>query len=218
LGRWALNERLIDHSIQAALIFASVFLAFWLNDYRHQVVERQNTEAAREAVINEVRTNRDILERWVPYHREVSHRVEARLQDGAGDGTGSFNPYEFMDERGVFREILTYDSWEYLRQSGVRLDLDTRLAVNRVFQQQQYVDRAVRAVVDFLNDRELFDPDRAEENRVIFFRLITDLYHQEVAMLETYERFLETVQDEGRMGRRHDDGGSRRSRIGEGTP
>jgi hypothetical protein len=97
-----------------------------------------------------------------------------------------------MDERGIFREILTYDSWEYLRQSGVRLDLETRLAVNRVFRQQEYVDNAVRAAVHFLSARELFDPERSEENLVIFHRLITDLYYQQVALLESYGRFLET--------------------------
>lgn len=189
LGRWSLSERVVDHSIQGVLIFASVFLAFWLNDYRVQVGERRATEAALEAVINEVETNRGILERWAPYHQEIREKLETQLE--AGNGGGPFNPYVFMDERGIFREILTYDSWEYLRQSNVRLDLETRLAVNRVFRQQEYVDNAVRAAVHFLSARELFDPERSEENMVIFHRLITDLYYQQVAMMENYGRFLE---------------------------
>jgi hypothetical protein len=53
LGGWSLSERVVDHSIQGVLIFASVFLAFWLNDYRVQVGERRATQAALEAVINE---------------------------------------------------------------------------------------------------------------------------------------------------------------------
>jgi hypothetical protein len=190
VGRWSLNERVVDHLIQGVLIFASVFLAFWLNDYRIQVGERRATQAAMEAVINEVETNRGILERWSPYHREISERLEAHALAG-GSESGPFNPYAFMDERGIFREILTYDSWEYLRQSDVRLDLETRLAVNRVFRQQEYVENAVRAAVSFLGERELFDPARSDENQVIFHRLITDLYYQQVALLETYGRFLE---------------------------
>jgi hypothetical protein len=190
LGRWSLSERVVDHVIQGVLIFASVFLAFWLNDYRVQVGERRATQAAIEAVINEVDSNRRILERWAPYHRGISEKLETEVEAGGG-GSGPFKPYVFMDERGVFREILTYDSWEYLRQSDVRLDLETRLAVNRVFRQKEYVDNAVRAAVHFLNARELFDPERSEENLVLFHRLITDLYYQQVAMLENYGRFLE---------------------------
>ncbi len=190
LGRWSLSERVIDHSIQGVLIFASVFLAFWLNDYRVQVGERRATQAALEAVINEVNTNREILERWAPYHQEIRERLETQPEAGS-ERDGPFNPYVFVDERGIFREILTHDSWEYLRQSNVRLDLETRLAVNRVFRQQEYVDNAVRAAVHFLSARELFDPERSEENMVIFHRLITDLYYQQVAMMENYGRFLE---------------------------
>lgn len=190
LGLQSLSERVVDHSIQGVLIFASVFLAFWLNDYRVQVGERRATQDALEAVINEVETNRRILERWAPYHKEISEKLETQLKAVSG-GSEPFDPYVFLDERGIFREILTYDSWEYLRQSDVRLDLETRLAVNRVFRQQEYVENAVRAAVHFLNERELFDPEKSEENLVMFHRLITDLYYQQVALLETYRRFLD---------------------------
>ncbi len=192
LGRWTVSQRVVDHSIQGLLIFASVFLAFWLNDYRVEVAERRATEDALAAAINEVETNREILARWAPYHAEISRSVEAELAADAQE-RGPFNPYAYMDERGIFREILTYDSWEIMRQSGVRLDLEIRLAVNRVFQQQQYVEKAVRATVGFLGSRELFDPELAEENRVIFYRLVTELHAQEEAMLESYSRFLDTV-------------------------
>lgn len=181
---------MVDHTIQGVLIFASVFLAFWLNDYRVQAGEQRATDAALAAVVNEVRANRDILERWAPYHRDLSDRIERGLALGASE---EFDPFQLIDDRGIFREILTYDSRELLRQRDVRLDLQTRLAVNRVFQQQQYVDEAVRKTVAFLNDRALFDADRSQENRVLFYRLVTDLYYQQVAMIETYDRFLSQV-------------------------
>jgi hypothetical protein len=189
IGRWTLSRSVVDHSIQGVLIFASVFLAFWLHDYRMQIGERRATQEAIEAVVNEVTRNREILERWAPYHGEIVGSIEASLEAGNHE-SGPFNPYDFLDERGIFREILTYDSWEYLRQSDVRLDLESRLAVNRVFLQQEYVDNAVLAAVAFLDARELFDPERSDENRIIFHRLIADLYHQQLAMMESYDRFL----------------------------
>jgi hypothetical protein len=201
IGKWTLSDRVVDHSIQALLIFASVFLAFWLNDYRIQVGEQRATEAVVEAVVSEVSANKAILERWAPYHRGISEALEARLRDGTDGDLGPsepFRPQAYLDERGIFQEILTYDSWEYLRQSDLRLDIHRRLAVNRIFRQQQYVDEAVREVVDFLNSRELFDPGLALQNHVMFYRLMTELYHQETALLENYRRFLEEFEEGGR--------------------
>jgi hypothetical protein len=201
IGKWTLSERVVDHSIQALLIFASVFLAFWLNDYRIQVGEQRATEAVVEAVVSEISANKAVLERWAPYHREISERLEARLRDGADDDPGQWEPFQpqaYLDQRGIFQEILTYDSWEHLRQSDLRLDIQRRLAVNRIFRQQEYVDEAVREVVGFLNGRELFDPALAQQNHIMFYRLMTELYHQEMALLENYRRFLEEFEGGGR--------------------
>jgi hypothetical protein len=123
----------------------------------------------------------------------MSEAVMARLAAGPG-APAEFRPSDFMDERGIFREILTHDSWEVLRQTEVRLDLDTRLAVNRIFRQQEYVDHAIRQTVDFLDTREVLDAERAEENHLIFYRLVTDLYYQQVALKENYRRLLASLE------------------------
>ena len=39
LNKLSLSQRIIDHLIQAILIFISVFMAFWLNDYQLQQKE-----------------------------------------------------------------------------------------------------------------------------------------------------------------------------------
>jgi len=193
-----ISRRLVDHLIQGVLIFASVFLAFWLNDYRVSVAERQATDRALAAVFQEVASNRQVLERWAPYHLEVSQGVLQWLEErdpaeNGAPGGDAFDPYEFLDDRGVFREILTYDSWDLIRQTDVRLDVDVRLAVNRIFRQQEYVDGAVEAAVGFLGSRELLDPSNSYENAVIFYRLMADLHGQQAAMLANYEAFLEEV-------------------------
>jgi len=192
MPRWTPSPRVVDHLVQAVLIFASVFLAFWLNDYRLDVQERRATQAAVDAVAREVAANLAILERWAPYHLEMSEAARERLAGGP-DAVGDFRPGDFLDERGIFQEILTYDSWEALRQADVRLELDSRLAINRIFRQQEFVDHAIRETVDFLNTREVLDPERAGENHLIFYRLVTDLYYQQVALKENYRRLLASL-------------------------
>ncbi len=198
-----LRGRLLDHTIQGILIFASVFLAFWLNDYRLQVQEERATVTALRAVMEEVETNQAILQRWAPYHLEIRERLEAFLADedpaegdGGLPGLEAFRPWEFLDERGIFQEILTHDSLETLRQTEVRMDIRDRMAINRIFRQQEYVDGAVRSAVEFLGSREAFRDELAGENYVIFYRLISDLYFQQQALLHNYELLLQQLRSD----------------------
>lgn len=66
-------------------------------------------------------------------------------------------------------QIITYDSWDIIRQTNPRIDLDTRLLINRIYRQQEYVDNALQNLVgDFLNQRELYDPNKVRENYILF--------------------------------------------------
>jgi hypothetical protein len=105
-----------------------------------------------------------------------------------------FNPWQFRD--GPFMsEIITYDSWDIIRQTNPRMDLDTRLLINRIYRQQEYVDRALDNLVgDFLNQREIFDPGSVRENYILFHMLIGDLWGQGEAMIREYELALEQLE------------------------
>lgn len=39
-------------------------------------------------------------------------------------------------------------------------------------------------MVEFLADRDLMDPKLARENHFVFYRLITELYYRELAMIK----------------------------------
>ena len=180
------SRQLLDHTIQGILIFASVLLAFWLNDFRQKQEEKRASRAAVESVINEIKQNLAILKTWNPRHGEMLKRSEEFLMNSLDTAT-LFNPWQFRD--GPFMsEIITYDSWDIIRQTNPRIDLDTRLLINRIYRQQEYVDKALQNLVsDFLTQRELYDPDMVRENYILFHMLIGDLWGQGDAMIREYE-------------------------------
>lgn len=65
----SLNQRLVDHLIQATLIFASVFLAFWLNEYLLEKNEIKYSEEIKNAILIEMKRNLSVLEEMEPYHK-----------------------------------------------------------------------------------------------------------------------------------------------------
>ena len=92
-------------------------------------------------------------------------------------------------------EIITYDSWDIIRQTNPRMNLDTRLLINRIYRQQEYVDKALENLIgDFLNQREIFDPNKVRENYILFHMLIGDLWGQGNAMIREYEFALNALE------------------------
>ena len=58
-------------------------------------------------------------------------------------------------------------------QANPRIDLNTRLLINRIYRQQEYLDKAPENLTgDFLNQREIFDPNKVRENYILFHMLI----------------------------------------------
>ena len=186
------SRRLLDHSIQGILIFASVFVAFWLSDFRQKQEEKSTSRAAVESVINEIKQNLAILNTWTPRHGEMLERSEEFLINSLDTAT-IFNPWQFND--GPFMsEIITYDSWDIIRQTNPQMDLGTRLLINRIYRQQEYVDKALQNLVsDFLTQREIYDPNKVRENYILFHMLIGDLWGQGDAMIREYEFALKEL-------------------------
>lgn len=181
-----------DHLIQGVLIFASVLLAFWLTDRWHQQQEKRQATDVINAVIEEMTRNKGIMKDWMPYHKTIMEGVEEILGQDP-DEIKFFNIGQLTEERGIFREILTHDSWDYLRQTNPQISIDKRLLINRVFRQQEFVDAAINEAVGFLTTREILNEELAFENYILFYGLISDLYYQQYFMIQTIGRALEEL-------------------------
>ena len=145
-----------------------------------------------ESVVNEIKQNLAILNTWTPRHGEMLERSEEFLINSLDTAT-IFNPWQFRD--GPFMsEIITYDSWDIIRQTNPQMDLGTRLLINRIYRQQEYVDKALQNLVsDFLTQREIYDPNKVRENYILFHMLIGDLWGQGDAMIREYEFALKEL-------------------------
>jgi hypothetical protein len=178
-----LSTRLVDHAIQAVLIFASVLLAFWMNENRKEKNEIEYAIEAQEAIIKEMKWNLDILERWTPYHKT--------LYDGSLEFIGNnidtvttFDPSRIMDfSKGIQREVLIDNAWNLLNQNQVRMNVQTKMLINRMYVQQNYVTNALKEIVAFLKQREILRNELAPENYKMLTMLIGELYGQETAMI-----------------------------------
>jgi len=189
-----MSNRIADHLIQAVLIFASVFLAFLLSDYRQKQIENQHVSTAIESVINEISANKGVLYRIMPALESTINRTESFLHYSL-DSVQVFNDYYLTQGELRFNELLTNDSYQYLNQNNIFVDIEKRLLINRIYKQQEYVESAIHELIQFYKQRELFDTDRITENYLIFYRNIREIEGQIIAMIREYEFGLSELEE-----------------------
>lgn len=185
----SISKRISDHLIQAVLIFASVFLAFWLSDYRQKQSEKQQVKNAIDAVFNEVSINKGVLERLMPTLQNTINRTEHFLENSL-DTVTVFNDYYLTGNELRFNELITDDSYQYLNQNNIYIAIEKRLLINRIYKQQEFVISAINELVQFYKQRELFDSDKTTENYIIFYRNVREIEGQVAAMLTEYNYAL----------------------------
>jgi hypothetical protein len=184
---------MFDHLIQAFLIFTSVLLAFWLTDNRQKQLESQQTKNAIKAVVNEVSNNKGVLERIMPTLENTINNTEFFLENSL-DTVNVFNDYYLTNGKLRFNELLTFDSYKNLNQNNTFVEIDKRLLINRIYQQQEYVMSSINELVEFYKQRELFDNSKVAENYLIFYRNIREIEGQIGAMLREYKFALDALE------------------------
>ena len=194
--RSLLNSRILDHLINAFLIFASVFLAFWLNDFRQKQIQAGDSESAMEVIINEVENNLAILERWTPYHLEMLERLEELFAVDSVQFIEYFDPSVLVDDyKGIMREILTRHAEALINSPSIQFALEDRMDVIMIYQQQKYVENALQRLIEMSYERAAMNPDRVVETYRVFYAMLSDLYGQEEAMIQNYQMRLDRLKN-----------------------
>ena len=189
--RIRISNRSTDHIINAVLIFASVFLAFWLNEVR---VEKNGAELARNAmnaILTEWKINLSILERSKSYHQTILNKGEQTLLKNL-DTLKRFDVELIPGIQGAIqKETITSSSKGLISDQQFDFDLKTRLTINQINEQQDYLTKAINALSnDFLNQRELLDPTKIKENYLMFYSLLEKLIDQETIMIQRLEAVI----------------------------
>ncbi len=187
-----ISKRMADHLIQAVLIFFSVLFAFWLNDYRSGTTENKRAESILEYVQTEFVNNKKTLESWVPYHENLTEKAK-EYASKQNDSIVGFNLYKIVDaNKGIFKSVITNNAKEQFK-NNTNIALELNLKVTRIYEQQEYVENALNDVLEFLKQRELYNSGLTDINYKIFSQLIDELYHQERALIESYEYGIEEI-------------------------
>ena len=188
-----ISKRVIDHIINAILVFASVFLAFWMNELRIENKEAVLTKDAKKAILTEWKINLIIIERSNSYHEEI-------LKLGTETTLKKIDTINLFDlklipglSNGIQKETITSNSLGLIDDQQINFDIKTKLTISHIHEQQIKMTAAINTIInDFLTQRELFDKTKVKENYLMFYSLMNRLVEQEN---NTIERLKEAINE-----------------------
>lgn len=191
--KFNLGTRTLDHLIHGGLIFTSVFLAFILNEYRIGRQEQRDANKALVAITTEIRNNKALLEHWSAYHKEIIDNVTPAFAEEDEDALKVLWDGDLAPE-GIMRAIITNDAWNMARHNRITFDIKTSMALSRLYEHQEYTRNALQNLLALYNEREYFREDLWLENFNIFMMRLSELYEQEVTLIQHSEEVLEVIE------------------------
>ena len=157
LQKIKLSERIIDHLIQAVLIFISIFLAFWLNNYQAKQEANEMTEKVKAVVLEELQQNLIILKRNTDYYKEIYHKSEDFLENGLdtldGFSIGYFPGYTHGFE--IF--VLSGHTLSLANDPRVNLDVEDIAHLNRIKEELESFKVTMNDFHNFMNNKRNSD-------------------------------------------------------------
>lgn len=171
-----LSERIIDHLIQAILIFISVFLAFWLSNYQKKQEALQLTTKAKEAMLAELTLNRKTLMRNIDYYQEIYFQREDFLRNGL-DTVHFFN-LTFIPgyTHGFEKFVLSTNSLSLANDSRVNLPIQDIIHINKIKEEIESVKISIDHLDDFLAIEKKHDSTERTKDYHRFYNLLGDLW------------------------------------------
>ena len=76
------------------------------------------------------------------------------------------------------------------------MDLSSKMEINRIYKQQDWLNKSVAELADFLKQRETLRDDLVKENYIMFLRLLGELYGQEYAMVRELKLVLAELRED----------------------
>jgi hypothetical protein len=195
----SMRKRLPDLMVEAGMIFLAVVLALAAEEWREKQDRRELAERALTAVVEEIRSNLDELERTAPQNVERLEAARAVLEDlEAGNDPADA-------DIGLEVSLLSTAAWQSAQMSQAvhYFELDVMRQLSEAYEIQEMYDRMQTGLVDSMSElvrlaRE--DPEAALRQGLSGVGILVGFQE---TLSETYRQTLDrlaTVADENRTG------------------
>ncbi len=184
---------------QVILIVFSVVLGLYLSE---RIEDKKNERNAQELFLkinSELKTNKRLLDYWVPYHKEIvgeidslsrnSYFIESFIQDKS--------TIQKVFSRGTIMSDMPSDNaWDIAKSHPliVNMDYDKLFILSKIYNQQKFTYEPIQELIDIMLSTEFNSKEDANKNLQLIRDRLNEIYQRELQLLKYYE-LAEKFQD-----------------------
>jgi len=193
------KDNLLKLLIDSGLIIFSVLFALFINEYRNSIHDDKLKYIALLNVKNELQSNLEVVNDWLPYHKEVLKNFQSAIEnDSINQSVKTKEGIDFRKimPRGVVQSLINNTSWETLKNSSVvsNLEYESLLKLSKIYEiQNKGVQKTLDVIIEILSSREALRIESSDETLILLRNAFAELVSQEETLIQYYEVTLEEL-------------------------
>lgn len=151
-----IRESILNHLIQGVIVFASVFLAFWLTEVRENSKSEKEVEIALKSIALELSYNHDRITYTFNYHYKISKQIDS-IENHNPVSFQGLHGFQLKGWQGVQLPMLRSTAYKTITNSGLvsKLNFETQKSLADIYSVQKLIEDADNSIIELtINDLE----------------------------------------------------------------
>jgi hypothetical protein len=172
-----IKENILNHLIQGVIVFASVFLAFWLTEVRENSKSEKEVEIALKSIALELSYNHDRIVHTFNYYYKISQQIDS-IANHNPDTFQSLYGYQLEGWQGTQLPMLRSTAYKTITNSGLvsKLNFETQKSLADIYSVQKLIEDADNSIIELtINDLELARLRKVRHLSGLYFDILPDV-------------------------------------------
>lgn len=172
-----IRESILNHLIQGVIVFASVFLAFWLTEVRENSKSEKEVEIALKSIALELSYNHDRIVYTFNYHNNISKQIDS-IANHNPDAFEELHGFHLKGWQGVQLPMLRSTAYKTITNSSLisKLNFETQKSLADIYSVQKLIEDADNSIIELtINDLEFTKNRKVRHLSSLYVDILPDV-------------------------------------------
>lgn len=188
-----MKNSILKYFGQIFLIVFSVVFGLYLSE---RIEDKKNERNAQELFLkinSELNTNKQILDYWVPYHKEVVNKLDSLSSDKNFIETfinDKSTIYKAFSRGTLMSDMPSHDAWDIAKSHPliVNMNYDKLFVLSKIYNQQKFTYESIPELINLMVSTEFNSRDQVRQNLQLFRDKLNEIYGREIQLLNYYNQ------------------------------